>query len=105
MSNDKDHQSLPRLYGAPAHTPRRVAANPSPAPIGPDDLPIERFRSPEEQQQALELFPRAYTSQVIEAGAQPFRTTTPASLRPGELRGRPLLLRALTGRLLRPKGH
>jgi len=105
VSTDKDHPSLPHLYGAPAHSPRRMAADPSPTPIGPDDLPIERFRSPEEQRQAMELFPRAYTSQVIEAGATPFRTKRPVELGHPELRGRPLLLRALAGRLMRPKGH
>jgi hypothetical protein len=104
VSTDKDHLSLPHLYGAPA-TPRRMAVEPSPTPIGPDDLPIERFRSPEEQAQALELFPRAYTSQVIEAGPRPFQSSRPSPRREPELRGRPLLLRALAGRLMRPKGH
>jgi hypothetical protein len=105
VSTDKDHLSLPRLYGAPPHANRRLAAQPSPTPIGPDDLPIERFRSPEEQQQALELFPRAYTSQVIEAGPAPFRSQRTPEHGSPQLRGRPLLLRALAGRLRRPKGH
>jgi hypothetical protein len=104
VSTDKDHLSLPRLYGAPPHGPRRMGVEPTPPPLGPDDLPIERFRSPEEQQQAMELFPRAYTSQVIQAGPEPFRSLRPVE-RPQQLRGRPLLLRALAGRLLRPKGN
>jgi len=103
VSADDDHLSLPHLYGAPAHTPRRMASLATPAPIGPDDLPIETYRTPEDQALAIELFPRAYTSQVVEAGARPFHST-PMSSAP-QLHARPLLLRALAGRLMRPKGH
>jgi hypothetical protein len=103
VSTDKDHLSLPRLYGAPPHGPRRMAAPPSDAPKGPDDLPIETYRSPEDQAMAMELFPRSYTSQVLEAGPRPARMT--ASHHQAQLQGRPLILRALAGRLMRPKGH
>ena len=105
MSTDNEHLSLPHLYGAPAHTPRRMAAPTTPTPLGPDDLPIETYRTPEDQAMALELFPRAYTSQVVEAGARPFNTNRSAPAASPQLRPRPLLLRALAGRLMRPKGH
>jgi hypothetical protein len=105
VSTDKDHLSLPRLYGSPATTPRRLALPPSEPPVGQDDLPIENDRSAQDQALALELFPRAYSSQVVDAGTRAFRPTTRPTGRPPRLRGRPLLLRALGGTLLRPKDH
>ncbi len=102
MSTDKDHLSLPHLYGAPAHGLRRMAADSSQPPLGPDDLPIETFRSAEDQALALHLFPRAYTSQVMQAGAQ---AGPPPGTGQVQLQARPLLLRALAGRLLRPRGN
>jgi hypothetical protein len=105
VSTDKDHVSLPHLYGAPAHRPRRTATDPTAAPLAPDDLPIENLRSAEDAALARDLFPRSYTSHVMDAGVRPFRTPVSAGRRPPTLTGRPLLLRALAGRLMRPKGH
>ena len=104
MSSENEHVSLPRLYGAPDTSRRRMAAMATETPMGPDDLPIESSRSAEEQALALELFPRAYTSQVLDAAA--LREASRAARTPdAQLRARPLNLRALAGRLLRPKGH
>jgi len=101
VSSDKEHDSLPRLYGAPAHTPRRFAAALTERPLGPDDLPIENLRTAEESALASELFAREFTRRAIGVMADP-ETTTPTV--PG-LRPRPLRLRALAGRLLRANGH
>ena len=105
MSTVKDNLSLPHLYGAPAHTPRRLSTDPVEAPLGPDDLPIERHRSAEDQALALQLFPRSYASQVMEAGARLDGTQRTATTARPQLNGRPLILRALAGRLMRPKGY
>lgn len=101
MSSDKEHVSLPRLYGAPAHTPRRFAAALTERPLGPDDLPIENLRTAEESALASELVAREFTRRAIGVMADP---ETTAQAAPG-LRPRPLLLRTLAGRLLRPNGH
>ena len=105
MSTDTEHQSMPQLYGAAAHGPRRMATVHSEPPVCPDDLPLEHFRSSEERALALQLFPRSYSSQVVEAPPMAYGETSRAGEADAVLRGRPLLLRALAGRLLRTKGH
>lgn len=106
MSTDKDHLALPHLYGAPAHSARRMATGGVDLPaVGPDDLPIETSRSVEDQALALQLFPRSYSAQAIEAGPRPVRQPAYSSRRAPQLRARPFVLRALAGRLMRPKGH
>lgn len=104
MSTDKQHMALPRLYGAPAHTPRRMVVPHADPALDPDDLPIETYRSSEDDALALQLFPRSYGGQVIEAGPRATRPFLAEHYHP-ELTPRPLLLRALAGRLLHPKGH
>ena len=101
MSTDNDHLSLPHLYGAPAHTPRRLAVVPTLPALGPDDLPIENYRSPEDHALALEIIPRSYAGHGIDAVPRP---PQPSAGEPLLLRGKPLILRALAGRLLRTRG-
>jgi hypothetical protein len=105
VSTEKELLALPRLYGAPAHTLRRTAAIPTEPAIGPDDLPIENYRSPEDQALALEMFPRAYTAHSIDTRPRPPRPMESSTHRPAQLLGKPLVLRALAGRLMRPKGN
>ena len=111
VSTDNEHLSLPRLYGAPAHTPRRMVSLQSDAPMGPDDLPIETSRSAEDTALALQLMPRSYGGHAVAAGPAASHSQDRGagrSLDPHSqphLTGRPLFLRALTGRLLRPKGN
>ena len=105
MSTDTEHLSMPQLYGAPAHGPRRMATVLAEPSASPDDLPLERSRSPEERALALQLFPRSYTSEVMSAPPLGYGATPMAPDADAVLRGRPLLLRALAGRLLRTKGN
>ncbi len=103
VSTDKEHLSLPRLYGNAPQTSRRMAVVPSEPPLGPDDLPIENYRSPEDSALAHQLFPRSYNGLGTDASAL-VRPTEMATDRP-LLWGRPTQLRALAGRLLRPRDN
>ena len=103
MSTESERFALPHLYGAPAHRPRRIAAPESERPLGPDDLPIEYDRSPEDRALATELFPRTYGRHPTEVIAVAERQAAPAVSQ--RLRGKPVLLRVLAGRLLRSRGH
>jgi hypothetical protein len=111
VSTDQEIRSMPRLYGAPAHTPRRMATLSTETGVGPDDLPIETYRTSEDQALALQLVPRAYSSQVRDGAPPPIRQSDPTGTAgqstggQSDLRGKPLLLRALGGVLMRPKGH
>ena len=105
MSTDKEHVALPKLYGAPAYGLRRMATVESSLPLCPDDLPIERHRSPEDQAVAAELLARSYGQQTTEAGSRPPRVIDVDADGHSHLRGAPLLLRAIAGRLVRPAGH
>ncbi len=50
------HMAMPRLMGQPAYArPPRPLAIKTPRPLDPDDLPIEAFRSEEDQQVAARL--------------------------------------------------
>ena len=105
MSIDNEHLSLPRLYGAPAHTPRRMEISRPDQPICPDDLPIENYRSPDHTALALQLLPRMYAASAPDGGRRRPWSTRSAGDGGAELRGKPLLLRALGGRLMRPTEH
>ena len=105
MSTDQEHVALPRLYGGPAYGLRRMAAVQSELPLCSDDLPIENYRSPEDQALATELLARAYVQQRGEAGVRPAAAIDVQGNGPPQLRGAPLLLRAIAGRLIRPTGH
>jgi len=72
-------------------------------PLVPDDLPIESYRSAEDDALAMELFPRNYTSRpssgvaVAEASV-----STPA---PTAIRTRPVFFRTLADRLMRSRSN
>jgi hypothetical protein len=87
---EEHHVALPRLYGAPAYArpPRPVEIDQRPP--NPDDLPLEAFRTKEEQVLAAVLAADdAMPGPVDEAGAD----------RSPGLQPRPFRLRAL-GRLI-----
>jgi hypothetical protein len=72
-------------------------------PLGPDDLPIQFYRSAEDDALAVELFPRNYTSLTTSAVAvadAPVSSPAPAVIRP-----RPVSFRTLAGRLMRPRSN
>ena len=53
------HMAMPKLMGQPAYArPPRPLAVETPRPLDPDDLPIEAFRSEEDQQLAARLASR-----------------------------------------------
>ncbi len=92
MSIDEEHVAHPRLYGAPAYARPPAAVAQTPLPLGPDDLPITAAQTPAEQALAETLV------------ARPYETVSPlerACREEPRLEPRPLLLRALAGRLLR----
>jgi len=97
--SDRETWSLPLLYGAAPHTPRRMAMVHEEPPLGPDDLPIETARTDEDQALASQLFPRAYTLQGPDGEREPVAVSSGARDEP-ELKGRPFVLRAVAGRLL-----
>jgi hypothetical protein len=50
LTNDEHHVALPKLYGAPAYArPPRPVVEVTPRPPDEDDLPLEVFRSAEDQ--------------------------------------------------------
>jgi hypothetical protein len=91
MSIDEEHVAHPRLYGAPAYARPPAAVEPTPLPLDPDDLPIAAAQTPQEQRLAQMLLARPYQSVSL---------SRPVSDEP-RLEPRPLLLRALAGRILR----
>ena len=105
MSTDTEILSLPRLYGAPSHKPLRPATLPRALkPADCDDLPIEEYRSPEDQALALQLLPREYRLLAGGGRGDAAERADLTGRTDGQLRGRPLLLRALAGRLLGTPG-
>ncbi|HXR26970.1 MAG TPA: hypothetical protein VN771_03840 [Candidatus Baltobacteraceae bacterium] len=81
------HVAMPKLMGQPAYArPPRPLAVESPRPLDPDDLPIEAFRSEEDQRLAAQL---ARHGPVHDNGQG-------ATLRPSSTGG----LRGIAGRLL-----
>jgi hypothetical protein len=95
---DEQHVALPKLYGAPAYARPAHPVEEAPRPLDPDDLPIEAFRTDEEQEIAEALPAYAFAGGGAQATGQ--NAAYPAS-RDGngpQLRPRPLSLRAITGR-------
>ena len=91
MSIEEEHVAHPHLYGAPAYARPPSPVAPTPLPLDPDDLPIAAFQTPQEQELAAELVARPYQS---------VRLLTPVREEP-RLEPRPLLLKAIAGRILR----
>jgi hypothetical protein len=91
MSIEDEHVAHPRLYGAPAYARPPALVAPTPLPLDADDLPIAAAQTPAEQRLAESLHARPYQS---------VRPTQPVREEP-HLEPRPLLLRALAGRVLR----
>jgi hypothetical protein len=91
MSTEEEHVAHPRLYGAPAYARPPSTVAPTPLPLDADDLPIAAAQTPQEQQLAAMLPVSPYQS---------VRPVRPAPEEP-RLEPRPLLLRALAGRILR----
>jgi len=96
VSTDNQHVALPMLVGAPAGGRRRSDLGDSERLRGPDDLPLERLRSPEERQLAEEWF-AGYQSRLAMAAAQ---RSGPAEGESESSRPKPMFLRAIAGRLL-----
>ena len=81
------HMAMPKLIGQPAYArPPRPLAVETPRPLDPDDLPIEAFRSEEDQELAARLARRSAD----------FDAAQVATLRPSSVGG----LRGIAGRLL-----
>jgi hypothetical protein len=91
MSIEDEHVAHPRLYGAPAYARPPSTVAPTPLPLDPDDLPIAAIQTPAEQRLAEALSTRPYQS------VRPMQ----AVFDEPRLEARPLLLRALAGRILR----
>ena len=98
MAIDEQHVALPKLYGAPAYARPSHPIEETPRPLDPDDLPIEAFRTSEEQELAEALPAYAFVAGGAQATGQ--HAAYPAT-RDGhgpQLRPKPLSLRAITGR-------
>ena len=96
MSIEEPHVALPKLYGAPAYArPPSVAALID-KPFDPDDLPIEAFMSEDDRAFAASLPARAWAPGGVPLDGKDPRADGDRS----SLRGRPLSLRSIAGRLL-----
>jgi hypothetical protein len=100
VSVDEQHVALPKLYGAPAYARPPAAVADAPRPFDPDDMPIEAWQSDEDREFSARLPARAWApgGAIIDRGAgDRSGGVTTADHR---LRGRPLRLRSIAGRLL-----
>jgi hypothetical protein len=95
VSIDEEHVAMPKLYGAPAYARPPQHEDPDgDRPFDPDQLPIEAFRTDEEQEFVSTLPPKAYAPGGIKLERDGGETTTETNLRP-----RSFSLRAVAGRL------
>jgi hypothetical protein len=95
---DEQHVALPKLYGAPAYGRPAPKVEEAPRPLDPDDLPIEAFRTNEEQQLAEALPVYACNGGGDQATGQQAAYAAILETVP-QLRPRPLSLKAITGRI------
>lgn len=94
MSIDEQHIALPKLYGAPAYArPPRSAAE-TERPFDPDELPIEAYRTEDDEEYLATLPARAYDPGGPDGEGD---RAAGSGLRPRSLR-----LRSIAGRFL---GH
>jgi hypothetical protein len=97
VSIDEQHVALPKLYGAPAYGRPPSPVPTTPRPIDVDDLPIEAYRSEEDQAFAASLPARAWAA----GGMTGDRSAADAgSVAVAQLVGRKLRLKSIAGRLL-----
>jgi hypothetical protein len=94
---DEQHVALPKLYGAPAYARPAPPIQETPRPLDADDLPIEAFRTSEEQELA-EALP-VYIPDTAKPAAKPTVHPARAARSRPRLRPRQLSLRAMAGRL------
>jgi hypothetical protein len=95
---DEQHIALPKLYGAPAYGRPPSSVSIAHRPFDPDELPIEAFRSEEEQAFVATLPARAYAP-----GGATLTVHDTADRSSIDGRGRrpaPLKLRAIAGKIL-----
>jgi hypothetical protein len=97
MSIEEQHVALPKLYGAPAYARPPSLAATAEKPFDPDDLPIEAFQSDEDRAFAATLPARAWAPGGIALDTRQGDGRDDERL---TLRGRPLSLRTIAGRLL-----
>jgi hypothetical protein len=94
--DEQQHVALPKLFGAPAYARPVAPVEIAPRPIDPDDLPIEAFRTDEEQELAEALPVFGYPSAGFQATGQ--KAAHPANGGP-QLRPRTLSLKAIVGKV------
>jgi hypothetical protein len=95
---DEQHVALPKLYGAPAYARPAHPVEETPRPLDPDDLPIEAFRTDEEQELAEALPAYAFAAGGGQATGQGAAYPAGREGRGHALQARPLSLKAITGR-------
>jgi hypothetical protein len=98
MAIDEQHVALPKLYGAPAYARPAPPVEETPRPLDTDDLPIEAFRTSEEQELAQTLPVPIVVDRTQPTAIPTVHPARAARSRP-RLRPRPLSLRAMAGRL------
>jgi hypothetical protein len=96
---DEPHVALPMLYGAPAYARPTPSIDVTPRPIDPDDLPIEAFRTHEEQEIAEALPVYSFSGGGDQATGQSAAYPASSTGKRPQLRARPLSLKAITGRI------
>jgi hypothetical protein len=96
---DEPHVALPKLYGAPAYARPNIPVEVTPRPLDPDDLPIEAFRTDEDQEIAETLPEYGYTSGAAQATGRPTANQATSANRRPQLQPRPLSLKAIAGRI------
>jgi len=96
VSIDEQHVALPKLYGAPAYARPPHVADTAARPFDPDDLPIEAFQDEDDRAFAASLPARAWAPGGVALDGSDQRGESDRRT----LRGKPLSLRSIAGRLL-----
>ena len=96
MSIDEQHVALPKLYGAPAYARPPRPVTDTERPFDPDELPIEAYRTDDDEDYLGTLTAHTYTSAGADGGHNGHGDHPDGS----GLRPRSLRLRAIAGRLL-----
>jgi hypothetical protein len=95
LATEHQHVALPRLYGAPATARPAPVAKEAPRPFDPDQMPIAAELTDDEREFVEKLPPDAY----LPGGGFILGSGDGSGDAGPTPRRRPLLLRALTGRL------